>query len=483
MPWYRRLATKLIYHYSFRATSLTNTAIASAFLAACDRWLCDEYSCDIRFIAHELSTGQYQLLSASMSFHPIPSDQDMGFHVEASGYHFGQVQLNGVSKVELDAKLRAALSGTINWGAIDLKLFKSPNTENLEVRAETGHRDRWANNELQLQVSGAWDAWPSLPAETGKIDNELRQGSPPFDGVDDLVSWLALPDPRLQVGPTSLTARILPPAVFQWDECGLSDDVLSLTLLAHPKIDLESVALAVRAGPGNGIASRAQVAHLIKWSEVTGDRRIGKIAVPLTNADQALVMIMVGGAYAQRHWFSDIVKARNQRYVAMQKFDPELRMIRRYLLEDGTNTEKFESAVCALLFLRGFNATVQLEKDAPDLVFMTPSGQLGIIECTTRIADFSVKAGKLVDRRASLERTLASSGHQPNVLGVLVCQLPRDQIASSEAELVSKKIVLITQEGLTQQLDAVRFPNDPDASYAEMAAALVPMPPPLTWPI
>ena len=88
------------------------------------------------------------------------------------------------------------------------------------------------------------------------------------------------------------------------------------------------------------------------------------------------------------------------------------------------------------------------------------------------IADFAAKVGKLVDRRGALIKYLTLSGHPANVAAVLICRLPRDQIAVHEAELRAAKIILLTRKDLEETFMRVRVFTDPDRMLDDAVAAL-----------
>jgi hypothetical protein len=146
---------------------------------------------------------------------------------------------------------------------------------------------------------------------------------------------------------------------------------------------------------------------------------------------------------------------------AVQLFDKDLRMLRQGIWQTA-DANRFELAVQTLLFLLGFAPTVMIERDAPDLIVATPGGRLVLVECTTRIADFHAKVGKLIDRRGALIKAMQTSGHGTTVLSVLVCALPRDQIAVSNAELAANLVLLMSAETLAAALDQTRVPVEPD---------------------
>jgi hypothetical protein len=320
-------------------------------------------------------------------------------------------------------------------------------------------RDRWFS-ELHLQVLGA--RRPQLSSfELASADNELRLASPPFDGVADACNWLGLTAPGSTLNPNTINIRVGPPVDLIFDECWLTADRLKLTLHAHPKFDVSRVRLAVRAAPGDGLLGRQQIASNIAWRRAKDGRRPGVVEIALPQSDSALVMLMIESSTVRRQWFIDPAKARNNRYLAVQHFDKELRMVRQAVLE-SSDSVKFEHGVAALLFLLGFTASVQLETDAPDLVVTTPGGKLTIVECTIRTSDIATKLGKLVDRRGSISKYLAASGHPAEVNAVLVCRSPRDQLPAQAHEASQNKVILLTNEDLLSAFDRVRLPGDAD---------------------
>ena len=181
--------------------------------------------------------------------------------------------------------------------------------------------------------------------------------------------------------------------------------------------------------------------------------------------------LMIEGLTVRRQWFIDPAKARNNRYLAVQHFDRDLRMVRAAVLE-SSDSVKFEHGVASLCFLLGFTPSVQLETDAPDLVVATPGGKLILVECTMRTSDIATKIGKLVDRRGSLSKHLAASGHPAEVNAVLVCRSPVDQLPAQATEAARNMVILLTNEDLLAAFDRVRSPVDPDEVLAGAAARL-----------
>ena len=352
--------------------------------------------------------------------------------------------------------IQDVFEGKIHVYGKELVLAKA---QSFDFYSESLVRDQWYHT-LHLRISG--DA-VSLPASVDafNLDNALRSADIPFDGLADLVTWLGVADPTQGQDRPSIVFRMNPPADLAIASCNLSAGMLNLTIRAHPKLSTKKIRVTTRAVPDKGLSERRQIAAFFRWSRVKDGIKVGKAVIPIEGADQALVTVLIDEVVVRRNWFVDPTRGRNERLIAVQQFDADLRMIKRELLNPNTS-DKFELAVASLLFLMGFNPAVQLETDSPDLVVMTPEGRLAIVECTTRTADSNLKIGKLVDRRSALTKSLSANGHSAQVFGALICALPKDQMAISHADLARNKVILLCREDLTSALERLRYPKNPD---------------------
>jgi hypothetical protein len=436
--------------------------VAKTFRDRANDWLCDGYALDVRYIALATKSGP-EILAASVMFNPLPPLRtDLGFHIEGERYLIGQCQLQSNRRSSLIRILDRAVIGEIAIANQTLRLVQE---SKFDYFSEMTYRDRWFS-ELHLQVIGKRYPQPSNH-ELALVDGELRQASPPFDGLLDACAWLGLEVPGANSQPSSITIRVGPAVDLIYEQSRLESDTLTVTLHAHPKFDVSQVRLAVRAMPGDGLFSRQQIADKISWGRVKNSRRPGVVQIKLLQSDSVLVMLMIEKATVRRQWFVDSAKARNNRYLAVQNFDKDLRMIRAAVME-SSDSSKFEQGIGALLFLLGFTPALQLETDAPDLVVTTPGGKLILVECTTRTADIATKIGKLVDRRGGLSKNLVSGGHHAEVSAVLVCRSSLDQLPAQASEASRNRVLLITQVDLLNAFELVRAPEDPDVFLARM---------------
>lgn len=362
-----------------------------------------------------------------------------------------------MKKSDIEQILRAAVDGSIEISEMDLHLGESPS---FTYYSEMMNSNRWFS-ELNLRVSGEKMPMPSLQSRL-EMDNVLRSAAIPFDGIQDLVTWLGIDAAALNGGQPAITIRVSPPVDLIFERSKLSDDYLFLEFHAHPSFNTKRMTLAIRGEPASDLLGRKQMAESISWAQTTDGKLVGTLKTLLPNVDSALTMMLIGQSTVRRQWFVDAARARNRRWMAAQHFDTDLQKISNAVLTP-IDSKKFEQGVASLLFLLGFSPVIPIETDAPDLIVTTPGGQLVLVECTTRIADFSSKMGKLVDRRGSLSKALSSARHPSDILAVLICALEKDQIASPRDELEGQKVLLLTREDLVAGFNRVRHQADPDA--------------------
>lgn len=424
------------------------------FVSAAIDWVCDGYSLDIRYVQrHDLGTPQ--LWEAWVGVQPLPPTKDVGFTIATPLIIVGQRQLPRLTAAEILDTIQEAVLGRIKIDDTTLHM----ETDSLSYYSEAMHRERWFAP-LGLQVSGNRASRPA-PLDSSLLDTQLRRADPPFDGMGDLGAWLGLNDRQFSGSGPVITIHISPPVDLIVEKGRVRDDHLELEILAMQSFDTTRIRLSMAAYPVDGISSRQQIASKIRWAKPRGGLRKGTVAIKIKRMDSALVMLTVGDATIRRQWFLDPEKVRNHRLAAVKLFDKDLRMVKQAVLQPA-DAARFEFGIQTLLFLLGFAPTVMLERDAPDLIVAAPSGRLVLVECTTRIADFHAKLGKLIDRRGAAIKHMQSSGHGSMVSAALVCALPRDQIAASDAELAKHGLMLFTAETLSAIFDQARFPNDPD---------------------
>ncbi len=393
-----------------------------------------------------------------------PPAVEQDFSIDIETLIAGRFFLPNLSKEEIISILKKATEGKVATGSLVSALAGD---KPIEFHAEPHNRDTWLAN-LHLQVIGSpRQIDQSTYLKVVKTDHLLRSNDIPFDGIDDLCGFLGLSDTRSNGRACGITIRVLPPVDFSIDSGRLVANRLTLRFDAHPNFSTQRISCAIREFPGRGVATRRQIGEEIDWHEPTNQIRQGFLEIDLENSDSVLIALSADGMTIRRHWFVDQEKSINAKYVATQLFDRELKQLRQAVLPDVSDPNKndsarFEKGITSLIFLLGFCAGSQVETDAPDIIFSTPSGRLGLVECTLKPAEFRTKLDKLVSRRNELVSKLTSNGHTVSVTGFLVCGCPRSDLNVDEKHLAKSKIILLSREDIEKSLFRIRNPIAPD---------------------
>lgn len=436
------------------------------------KWITNPCSVDIRFVAEKTDSQEtFQVILARVSFYPfhLKNKEEFSFEINAGDFWFGQQQFTDVAAETAISMLREAADGKVAVYGKALRLSDM----SIGFPQRVAAPNEWLNT-LGLRVRTSISQNDALLRrdENQSLDDALRRASPPFDGMSDLCNWLNFPNLLQSQIPGTIEIHVDTPIDVVFEQSSVADGRVNVTLVSHSNLDVSTIGLAVYGVPSLGVTGRRQVrVEEIQWDAPIDHKRFGKASIEIPGIDAALVMLSLGDVYVRRQWFTDPIRSRNLRLLSTRHFDRDLKMVRRYLLDEA-HQDKFELAIAAIAHLSGYSAMVQLEKDAPDLIVTTPSGQIAIVECTIRTADIPAKVGKLVDRREALNKTLSTGGRQTTVLAILACQLDKDQIAATQYEMALKGVLLVPKESLNRQLYWLNEPGDPDTQYGRLLQLL-----------
>jgi hypothetical protein len=438
-----------------------NKSPAENFLAIAEEWICDQYTLSLQYFAQK-NGNSVELIHATITAAPRKPEIIENLCIQTATIIAGQEVIHPAQRAEILTTLRRATNGQISTKSAQLQLDSK---SGLSHYSENQNRDDWQTI-LHLNIAGS-QAMPISALQATQEDQELRCNATPFDGLNDLCGWLGLRDDRLTGRAASIDLRILPPVDMIFNESSIVDDHLKIALLAHPRLDTSKVKLAIKAYPGKGLSSRFWAEKEILWTQSKDQDEVSKglLDIRLESSESALGTLILGNQTIRRQWHVDPSKSQNIRYAAIQYFDQEIRQTKLAAL-DSNDSRKLEIAIASLLYLLGFAVVTPVEKDAPDIIATTPNGNIVIVECTMRIADFSQKLGKLVDRRNGLSKSLRSASHHSQVHAALVCNLPRDQVAIKEIELLQHEVLLATREDIEKAFNLTQLPKNPDELIA-----------------
>jgi hypothetical protein len=305
-----------------------------------------------------------------------------------------------------------------------------------------------------------------------QLDWELKAGEVPFDSLDELLIHCTLPT-LMQMGDNSTLEIIArPPAAIR-----------AKSIIKGKKAAIECwMAKALEGGKlriGYRILQKEQqfirgsvTGNSIKWRNEE-DLKIGIYRIPLGETLAVQAFLSYDSIALHQWWITDPKKHLNPWQAIHQIFDQDLELLKKMLLKPETDkSPAFESAVSTLLTLLGFSVVnygriPKLQK-GPDIIAVTPSGHVGIIECTIGLINANDKLAKLVQRTALIKDKLADVryGHlqlQP----AIVTPLSREEVAADLAAAGEHGIAVVCKQELENALNQVSLPPNADRMFQD----------------
>lgn len=317
-----------------------------------------------------------------------------------------------------------------------------------------------------------------LAGDARQIDWELKSADVPFDSLDDLLGHCGLPV-LMQIGDaTTLEIVARTPAIV-----GANSVINGSEAVIECR-----VAKALDAGKLRLGYRMLQKDQQIVRGSITGDNfewqddkdlkvAFHRIAV----GEASVVQAFIGYDRISLHqwWVTDPQKHLNPWQAIHQIFDQDLELLRKMLLKPETDKPyAFENAVSTLLTLLGFSVAnygriPKLQK-GPDIIAVTQSGHVGIIECTVGLINENDKLAKLVQRTTLIREKLVDAryGHlqlQPTI----VTPLLRDEVAADLVTAGNHGIAVVCKQNIENTLNQVGLPPNADRVFQE-AKKLVP---------
>lgn len=250
--------------------------------------------------------------------------------------------------------------------------------------------------------------------------------------------------------------------------------------LAHLAIELPADAnrtgalLAYRVFSGGKPHSRQSVPGSALTWQMDGVVSVGSTEVEIPKGAAVQCFACYAGVAQHSFWVGDLKYAQNVRRLIFDVVDEGLEVIRDFLFEEKRprrEARDLEAGVSWLLWMSGFAVlhpgTKRLE-DNVDLIAMTASSRIALVECTTGLLSREGKLPALQHRIAALRKRLTAGGfgHLP-VLGVGVTTKSSDEIRADVLEAAKGGILLVTADELRSGLERTLVPQNPDALFDE----------------
>jgi hypothetical protein len=384
-----------------------------------------------------------------------------------------------VTPVDTKEVLKEARKGRISVGGKDAALLLHGEGE-LSAHFSAIHHPlvQAALRLPTLRIAGAHKhALMTSVADPLVLDWELKAGDTPFDSLDELLSSCKLPTLQQMGDSTSLEIVAKTPAMIgATSKISNGEAVIECRLAAA--LDIENLRLGYRVFHKESVERGSIKGHQLDWRQEAGIA-IGAYRLAVSDARLLQAFLSYEGVCHHQWWVTDPQKQLNPRHAVHLVFDENLELLRALLLRPDTDKAyAFEGAVSTLLSLLGFSVCnygrIPKLQQGPDIIAITPSGHIGVVECTVGLLDANDKLAKLVQRAKLIREKLDSSGYGfLQSLAMIVTPLSRGEVVA-HLEIAGKHgIAVACKEDIEGMLTQVNlFPNA-DRSY-EDAKRLIP---------
>lgn len=329
-----------------------------------------------------------------------------------------------------------------------------------------------------LKVTGAnrHDLTRKL-ADQRTCDWELKAAESPFDNLDELLSHCNLPT-QMQMGDlTALEVIVKSPAMIS-DSSTITNGDAVIECHVAAGVDVEKLRLGYKVLHKESAERKSVGGSALDWRQ-DGDVKIGIYRMPVADASVLQAFISYVGISHHQWWVSDPRKHLNHRLAIHQVFDEDLDVLRGMLLNPDTDKPYvFENALSTLLSLLGFSVTSygripKLQK-GPDIIAISPTGHVGVIECTVGLLDQNDKLAKLVQRTKLIRDRLKEAAYGfLQVQSVIVTPLSRGEVTANLETAGKHKIAVVCGDNIEDMLKQLVVPPNADRLFEE-AKRLVP---------
>lgn len=393
-------------------------------------------------------------------------DSKLDFHVETkhliAGRKIKRIETNTIEQLLCEAK-----EGQIKFSEYSFILDKPFIRFDpiYHSKLSSPHGPRLPN----LTISGS----ERIDIDSQLFDWELRSADQPFDSIDELLGYLWLPRLREMGDAYRIEIIANPPALIS-NKSKISDGQVSVILNVAIGIDVSKIKAGFKVFNKNNIDRFSINGGKVNWVK-NEDLISGNYSFKIEDSNLIQAFVSYDNVALHSWYVTDPQKQMNHRYSIHSLFDKNLDTLKRLLFEER-NT--FEYGVALLLNILGFSVShhgkIPKLQDGPDIIALTPIGNIGVIECTSGLLDKDDKLAKLVQRTNLIRKKLVETGFgyllvQP----VIITMLTRNEVSGHLEEACKHDIAVVCKEELTKLLNRATIPPDPEGLFKE-AIRLIP---------
>lgn len=303
------------------------------------------------------------------------------------------------------------------------------------------------------------------------LDWEIKASDTPYDGLQELMLAHGLGSLS---GPTNNVEVVAFNVLYVDSQKSVVDgEKAHIHIRAGKGINTDNVKIGYRVNSKGEIVTRASIPHgEIKWSKESSGLH-GEVAVDVPPAAVVNAVVNYCGIAQNHFWFGDPNAFQNPRRAVYEAFDPSLASLKELLsnVKGKGDARQFESVIAWLLWMLGFGVNhlnTPNMSEAVDLIAATPSGNYGVVECTTGLLNANNKLSKLHDRAEAVRRSLTASNYSLlKVLPVIVTTKLKDEIKPDLEQAGRLGIFIITRDDFDSFISRTLILPKPDQLYEE----------------
>lgn len=315
----------------------------------------------------------------------------------------------------------------------------------------------WSGHSLVGYGAGIWELIQEAGLDPLDIDNQIRGGANPYDGLIGLTRYFHGRPEGLDAPHSTTVFELIAPVAVRFDRpstrAGSHEAILGLR--CRSKGFAEHATIEWTAVTSNPVPRHGTIALKgLDWSRCK-DGFTAEVQLSQDAPARVQAHIVSAGVCLDRVSVAVGSATTNHRIVAHHLADEGLTELRKALFPiEWKNSQGFEAAVGALFHFFGFQVDVLSAQSAlgsavDSLAHDPYSGATIAIECTLGPIDASGKLGKLIARSSALRSVLTSR----QVIPVMVTARPKGELSLSELRKAAHDGVLVlTQEDLTTLL-------------------------------
>lgn len=327
--------------------------------------------------------------------------------------------------------------------------------------------------------------WPTLrveaprlsgqgTTETLKLELELLSHSTPYDGLTDVYEEFGLPAQFTADTSGCVTEIILSPVCEIDVGSELRDGLLRMSVRAAAAIIPEQVSIGVKAFGRTGIRRYSVRGDSFTWDK-SSSPMVGTVESRLEETPMVLTTLSYRGEHLHRWWIRDETRSYNQLLDLHRAVDPSGGLSQDDFFDQKNDFEERAGLLLSLLRLRTLKyGQIPKLTDAPDILALSDSGHLYVVECTTGDVNAKGKLQRLAERSQGIAQALNQSDTKPtHILPMIVTSLPRSQTVAHHATAHSLGIAILSREKIIDLIGRVATPPAPDTLFTELSS-LVP---------